>query len=163
MAARLRMRRTFGPALEGWPMARRLCFVLLLASWSWGVDQEFPGILLHPDPPRPLLPPEDGLAPPLPLVIPFGQRLTLTWIPFAGSGPFHFENLSASPYYAHVQDVEFGVRLGFDLALDDRLHLGLQLPYIYNPAPLAAPAPGPLTLMNDQRHLDLAIGISWFF
>lgn len=144
-------------------MARRLCIVLLLVRWSWGDEQAPPGFLVHPEPTPPILPPEEGSGLPLPLIMALGQRLTLSWIPFAGSGPFHFDQLPASPYYARNQDVEFGIRLGFDLALGDRLHLGLQLPYVYNPAPLAAIGPGPLTLMNDGGHLDLAIGISWSF
>jgi hypothetical protein len=144
-------------------MAWRQCFILLLAPWSWGDDQEFPGFLVHPEPPPLILPPDGPQAPPMPLIIPLGAGLVLSWIPFAGSGPFHFENLSASPYYARSQEVEYGIRLGIDLALGDDLHLGLQLPYVYNPAPLASPGPGPLTLMNDMDHLDLAIGISWSF
>jgi hypothetical protein len=147
-------------------MARSLCIVLLLGTWSWGDDEVPPGFLVHRDPAPPLLPPPGSNGLSLPLIIPLGQRLTFSWVPFAGSGPFHFDNLSSSPYYARDQEVEYGLRLGFDLALTEHVRVGLQLPYIYNPAPLAtvAPvAPGPLSQLNDPGHLDLAFGLSWSF
>ncbi len=152
-------------------MALILCIVLLLGTRSWGDDEVPPGFLVHPQPPPPLLPPEEPEAPQLRLVIPFGQRLVFSWSPFVGSGPFHFDNVTSSPYYARDQDVEFGVRLGFDIAISNRLHLGVQLPYVYNPSPLASVGAGqlayagngPLSMMNDLNHLDLAIGITWSF
>ncbi len=93
---------------------------------------------------------------------PFG-RFQVSLNPYSGIGPYHFDNLTSSPFYARDKDFAVGLRLGAFYRLTSHLMLEIQLPFTANPSPeYQEPLQyyGPL---NAQRHLDASIGLLWSF
>jgi hypothetical protein len=83
--------------------------------------------------------------------------------PYSGTGPYHFDNLSTSPYYARYKDVEVGLRIGLIYPLTSHFMLEFQLPFTANPSPeYQEPLQSYGPLDNDRR-LDASVGVLWSF
>jgi hypothetical protein len=133
-----------------------VALLVLTASWCWceDADPRFQDPSALPSTPDPRS---------LPLNYRFGERLQLGLQPFSGTGPYHFDGLSSTPYYARYRDIEYGFRLGIDLALTDALRFGVQFPYTANPTSLTPDPTGQLPMHAGYGHIDAAIGLEWMF
>jgi hypothetical protein len=145
---------------------RTLVLILLssVASWGWSLDavgdsfletdSRYAELLAAPDTPG---------SPGSPFDLGFGERLSLGLHPFSGTGPWHFDGLASTPYYARYKDIEYGVRFGLAIALSESVHVGVQIPYTANPTSLTPDSVGQPSLRTGSGHLDAAFGLDWSF
>jgi hypothetical protein len=145
-------------------MYLKIIIVAAIRLTAWGDDQgamppaEHPGpwteMALTP-PPAPTFP--DRLSYPL-----FG-RLMVSLDPYSGTGPYHFDTLSASPYYARYNDVEVGLRIGVIYPLTGNVMIEFQLPITANPSPEYQEPLESYGPLDGDRHLDASVGLLWSF
>ncbi len=107
------------------------------------------------DAPPPALP--DHLSYPV-----FG-RMLMSLDPYSGTGPYHFDSLSSSPYYARYKDVEVGLRIGIIYPLSGHLMLEFQLPFTANPSPAYQAPPEAYGPLSSDHRLDASVGLLWSF
>jgi hypothetical protein len=138
-----------------------LIIVLSIQLAAWGEDQvDFP----RAGHPSPWAEPDPG-APALldPLRFPLVGRLQLSLDPYSGTGPYHFDTLSSSPYYARYKDIEVGLRIGILYPLSGHLMLEFQLPYTANPSPTYQEPLESYGPLDNDRHLNASVGLLWTF